>query len=75
MPLRCSCDELSLPCRRIGCRPRRAAVARRPRAAWLMIRPGHIRGSRRTFPSGGSSLTSAPGGSAKYSPTARPSLA
>ena len=28
-------------------------------------RPGHIRGSRRTFPSGGSSMTSRPGGSAK----------
>ena len=38
-------------------------------------RPGHIHGSRRTFQSGGSFLTSAPGGSARCSRTGRPSLA
>jgi hypothetical protein len=37
-------------------------------------RPGHIHGSRRTFPSGDSSMTSAPDGSARCSPTGRQSL-
>jgi hypothetical protein len=38
-------------------------------------RPGRIRGSRRTSRSGGSFLTSAPGGSARCSRMGRPSLA
>ena len=36
-------------------------------------RPGHIHGSRRRSRSGDSSMTSAPGGSGKCSPTGRPS--
>jgi hypothetical protein len=37
-------------------------------------RPRHIHGSRRRSQSGGSSMTSTPGGSARWSRTGRPSL-
>ena len=50
-----------------------ASPTLRPTPGSRSRRPGHIHGSRRRSPSGDSSMTSAPGGSAKCSPTGRPS--